>query len=216
MLFLNTKYALNFETKNCFGMMKSDVINKHLKQVFDSSRYIIHTFKRYSWEGVLVIDLESKSLVSITSNSNLNHVPKVKERSIPHYMQTLLHCLNARVDANQQITFEGFESFEDEVYEDDFAKIINGLDLDFNDFTYYIVAYDFKSNKVTDMSWYLLGPDFNIAEKTNMMELVKPDFIELTASDDLEIGNDNSTEKQPQPRKGIPLGLKENKLKKEG
>lgn len=214
--FIDKKYSLDLDSKNCLGMMKSDVINTNLKKKFNSERYIVHKFNRYAWEGRFIIDLETKSLISITSISNLNHVPKVKGRKIPHYMQTILHCLNEEVKYNQQMSFEGFEEFDSEVYEEDFEKILSGLDVNFNEFTYYVVAYDFKSNKVVDMNWYLLGSGFNIAEETSMMELVKPDFMDLTTSQEIIDEQDKSINEQSRPGKGVKLGLKEEVLKKEG
>ena len=131
-------------------------------------------------------------------------------------MQTILHCLNEEVKSNQQMSFEGFEEFDSEVYEEDFEKILSGLDVNFNEFTYYVVAYDFKSNKVVDMNWYLLGSGFNIAEETSMMELVKPDFMDLTTSQEIIDEQDKSINEQSRPGKGVKLGLKEEVLKKEG
>lgn len=213
--FLEKKYSLELDSKNCFGMMKSDVINTNLKKVFDSERYIIHKFNRSAWEGRFIIDLGTKSLVSITSVSNLNHVPKVKERKIPHYMQTLLNCLNEKIQSNQQISFEGFSSFDSEVYEDDLNNILNGLNLNLEEYTYYVVAYDFYANKVSDINWYLLGPKFNVAEKTSLMALVKPDFINLTMEDIIN-GESQLNSRESLPKKGIKLRLKEKSMKKEG
>lgn len=214
--FLEKKYSLNLDSHNCLRMMKSDVINTHLKKVFNSDRYIVHKFNRFAWEGRFIIDLESKSLVSITSISNLNHIPKVKERRIPHYMQTLLKSLNESVITNQQMSFEVYSEFETEVYEDDMSQIFNGLDIDMDNYIYYVVAYDYSSNKVTEMNWYLLGAEFNIAEKSSMMDLVKPDFINLTVAENLKDTSVNSQELKESPKKGIKLGLKENIQKKEG
>lgn len=214
--FLDKKYSLDLDSKNCFGMMKSDIINTNLRKVFDSERYIIHKFNRFAWEGRFIIDLDTKSLVSITSISNLNHVPKVKERKIPHYMQTLLNCLNEEIKSNQQISFEGFSSFDSEVYKDDLNNILSGLDLNFEEYTYYVVAYNFYANKVLDINWYLLGPRFNIAEKTSLMGLVKPDFINLTMEENIISGESQSNSRESLPKKGIKLGLKEEPMKKEG
>ncbi|NOH15273.1 hypothetical protein HMJ28_02500 [Clostridium cochlearium] len=98
------------------------------------------------------------------------------------------------------------------------SEIFSDTDIELEDYTYYIVAYDYNFNKVNEMNWYLLGPDFNVAEKSSIMNLIKPDFINLTVE---ENSNDSSTDIELQkqkelPKKGIKLGLKENILKKEG
>lgn len=214
--FLEKKYSLELDSKNCFGMMKSDVINTNLRKVFNSERYIVHKFNRFAWEGRFIIDLNTKSLVSITSTSNLNHVPKVKDRKIPHYMQTLLNCLNKEIQSNQQISFEGFSSFDSKVYEDDLNDILSELDLNLEEYTYYVVAYDFSANKVLDINWYLLGPGFNVAEKTSLMDLIEPDFINLTMEENIINGENQSKSREDLPKIGIKLGLKEESLKKEG
>lgn len=212
--FLDKKYSLGLNSHNCLGMMRSDVINTKLEDNFSSERYIIRKFNRSGWEGRFIIDLETKSLISITTILNLNNVLKAKRRKTPHYMQTLSYWLNGGVETNQQMCFEGFEKFNNEVYEEDFKKILSGLNVDFNDFTYYIVAYNFKSNKVIDMKWYLLGAEFNIAEEVSMMQYVKPNFVDLTSAQEMIDEQGQSTNEQPQPSKRVKLGLKK-VLKKE-
>ncbi|HEN2291930.1 TPA: hypothetical protein U4Q90_002247, partial [Streptococcus agalactiae] len=78
--FLDCKYKLNLDSHNCLGSMKSDVINTKLKEVLTSDNYIVHKFKRYAWEGRFILDLDTKSLISITSISNLNRIPIEKNR----------------------------------------------------------------------------------------------------------------------------------------
>ena len=212
--FLGMKYKLDLDSSNYLGMMKSDVINTNLIKVFTSDRYVVHKFKRRAWEGRFVLDIESKSLVIITSIPNLNKIPAVKDRKVPHYMQTVLWYLNDAVTAKKQISFNPMFSFDSRVYEDDFANIFGQLDIDLDDYTYYVVAYDFNSNKVTDMNWYLLGTEFNVAEKTSMMDLVNPDFINLTNSDVESHEELLEEEEKDEPKKGIKLGLKQKVMKK--
>ncbi|HGN3651333.1 TPA: DUF5986 family protein [Streptococcus pyogenes] len=213
--FLDCKYKLNLDTHNCFGGLKSDVINTKLREVLTSENYIIHKFKRYAWEGRFILDLESKSLVSITSISNLNRIPKDKNRRVPHYMQSILYYLNSEIDTNKQISFDLGKTFNPDVYEQDFKNIFSGLDINLSDFTYYVVAYDYKANKINEMDWYLLGNEFNIAKKESIMNLINPDFINLT-----RLENDFSDElteiAENKPNKGIKLGLKEKNVKKHG
>lgn len=213
--FLDYKYKLNLDSYNCLGSMKSDVINTKLKEVFTSENYIIHKFKRFAWEGRFILDLNTKSLISITSISNLNRIPIEKNRKVPHYMQSILNCLNNDIETNKQMSFDLGKTFDIDVYEKDFKNIFYGLNIDFKEFTYYVVAYDYKFNKVSEMNWYLLGNEFNVAEKESILNLINPDFLDLTSSenesDDKLINKENK-----KPNKGIKLGLKERNLKKHG
>ena len=215
--FLDKKYSLGLDSHNCLGIMKSDVINTNLNRVFCSDRYNVHTFKRFAWEGRFIIDCKTKSLVSITSISNLNRIPKVKGRKFPHYMQTCLNYFNESIAVNKQISFDGLDiKFDTQLYNDDMSEMLSGTNIDLDDYTYYIVAYDYNLNRVDEINWYLLGPDFNVVEKSSIMNLIKPDFINLTLA---ENSDDSNTELQKQkelPKKGIKLVLKENILKKEG
>lgn len=213
--FLDYKYKLNLDSYNCLGSMKSDVINTKLKEVFTSENYIIHKFKRFAWEGRFILDLNTKSLISITSISNLNRIPIEKNRKVPHYMQSILNCLNNDIETNKQMSIDLGKTFDIDVYEKDFKNIFYGLNIDFKEFTYYVVAYDYKFNKVSEMNWYLLGNEFNVAEKESILNLINPDFLDLTSSenesDDKLINKNNK-----KPNKGIKLGLKERNLKKHG
>lgn len=214
-VFLDCKYKLNLDSHNCLGSMKSDVINTKLKEVLTSENYIIHKFKRYAWEGRFILDLDSKSVISITSIPNLNRIPIDKNRKVPHYMQSILNCLNNDIEANKQMSFELGKTFDNDVYEKDFKDIFYDLNIDFEEYTYYVVAYDYKFNKVSEMNWYLLGNEFNVAEKESIMSLINPDFLDLTSSENES--DDKLTNKEDnKPNKGIKLGLKEKNLKKHG
>lgn len=210
--FVNCKHKLNLDTRNCLGSMKSDVINTKLKEVLTSDKYIIHGFKRHSWEGRLIIDLNSKSIISITSSSNLNRVPKDNNRKFPHYMQSILNYLNNKIETNKQISFDVGKSFDYDDYEKDFKNIFCNLDLDLKEFTYYVVTYDYKNNILIEMNWYLLGSDFNIAEKESIMKLIDPDFIDLTSLEN-EFNYEQNNNEDGKPNKGIELKLKGEKMK---
>lgn len=213
--FLECKYKLNLDTLNCLGDMKSDVINTKLKEVLTSQNYIIHKFKRRAWEGRFILDLTTKSLISITSISNLNRISMDKNRKVPHYMQSILNCLNNEIEANKQMSFELGKTFDNDVYEKDFKNIFYGINIDFEEYTYYVVAYDYKFNKISEMNWYLLGNQFNIAEKESIMSLISPDFLDLTSSEN-ESDDKLINKEDNKPNKGIRLGLKEKNLKKHG
>lgn len=214
--FLEKKYILDLDSHNNLGMMKSDVINTNLTKAFSSNRFIIHKFKRYAWEGRFIVDLQTKIIVSITTISNLNHIPKVKGRKTPHYMQTALKVFNDTKTVKKQMSFDFYSDFHPEIYKEDMSNLFSSLDINLDEYTYYVVAYDFRRNKVTELNWCLLGSEFNVVEKSSMMNLVKPDFIDLTQGENFNCDASEVIEQKKSLKKRIKLGLKKNVLEKEG
>ena len=211
--FLNNKYSLELATTNCFKDLKSDTINTLLDNEFTSDGCFVHKFKRRCWQGMVLIDLNSKALVSITSTMNLKRVSKDKSRKVPHYMQSIINSLNKHIQSHNQLSFSFFNTFDEETYDRDFNNIFSKIDIDLKDFTYYVVAYDYKFNKVTGINWYLLGSDFYIEEKESLMKYIKPDILELTNLENETDDTDTNSE-YFEPNEGIKLGLKKKKSKK--
>lgn len=187
---------------------------------FKSERYKIQEFKKADLEGRFLIDLETKSIVTITSISNLDSIAKkgkIKQKT-PHYAQTMVNRFNNKFNSYQQLQFNGFDKFDfgSDLHENQLKNLLKGIDIDLDDFTYYIVAYDFNSDKVIEMYWYLYNANFQIVEKEDMMKYVKPDFIYLTNSSDVTEKLYDSVDTQRQPTKRIKLGLKKGVQRKKG
>ena len=101
----------NTTTRNAVCFVRIDKINTNLSHIIDPETARIKVFKRSSWEGVVVIDDESKSIFSIFTEKTIRRVPKNKTRKKPHYSQTFLNTLNKEEIAPiKQTTLVGFES----------------------------------------------------------------------------------------------------------
>lgn len=189
-----TKEELDLDSENYVGFVKGDLINTRLKKYFSESDCFVHSFKRGGWEGRMIIDIKERTICSITSTKNLSIIPKVKERKIPHYMQSCLSIINEHREAPKQTSFIEVESkFADDFYMDDCNQIFQGLDINLNEFTYYVVTYDHKFNKVLDPKVHLLSYDFQAIEIKSLNEYIKPDFAALTENFTLDNDKNEKT-----------------------
>lgn len=207
------KQFLGFETANCYRDLKLDTIYWQLEEMLISDDYFIHNFRRSYWKGKILVDLNSKALVSITSTMNLNNVSSGKYSNEDHYMKTIINSLNSKFQPHKQLSFDSSNTDGDEIYDKEFNDIFSDIGIDLKGFTYYIVAYDYKSNVVTDINLYLFGRDFYMEEKESLMKYIKPDILELTNLENETDDTDTNLE-YFEPNEGIKLGLKKKKSKK--
>lgn len=211
---------MNLETDNYVRIIKGDLINTRLKEILFEPNYYIHPFNKGGWKGRMIIDNDNLNIFSITSMDNLSRIPKVKERNIPHYIQSCLYTINKSLKASEQISFIDIGSkFADEDYLDDCNKLFNNININLDEFTYYILTYEHKYHKIVDVQLHLLDKDFQEVDKKSLNEFIKPDFASLTEviiSDDETILNTGkaTTKELLAPRKGIKPKLKENKKEK--
>lgn len=211
--FVYKKQILGLKTANCYRDLKLDIIYWLLEETFNSEDYFIYNFRRSYWGGRILVDLNSKSLVSITSTMNLNNVSRGKHSNKYHYMKTINNSLNSDFEPHKQLSFDSSNTYSEEIYNKEFNDIFSDIGIDLKGFTYYIVAYDYKSNIVTNIDWYLFGKDFYIEEKESLMKYIKPDILELTSLENETDDTDTNSE-YFEPNEGIKLGLKKKKSKK--
>ncbi len=211
--FVYKKQNLGLKTANCYRDLKLDTIYSILEEMFTSDDYFIHNFRRSYWKGQILVDLNSKALVSITSTKNLKRLSKDKSRKVPHYMKTIINSLNSEFKPHKQLSFDSSNTDGDEIYNKEFNDIFSDIGISLKRFTYYIVAYDYKSNKVPDINWYLFGRDFYIEDEESLMKYIKPDVLELTSLEN-ETDDANTNSEGHEPNEGIKLGLKKKKSKK--
>lgn len=211
--FPEKKYTIDLDSTNYAKDLRGDIINTNLKKMFNDKKYIVHEFQRGGWEGRIALDLENKVLLSVTTKNNLYNIPKKKDRMVPHYMQTILEVLNDKIGGPIQMTLPNVESiFDKDTYDLNFKNITNGIEINLEEFTYYIVTYDYKSQGVIDIEWILLNKDFNIVEKVNLNSLMKTDYADLTEDttiDGEDISQSGKTKEERQ--EGVKLGLKKEK-----
>lgn len=172
------------ETKNYLAHIRGDYLNNNLRRLVAIDGIELHPFRRYGWEGRILIDRENKITIGVTTQANLQVIPRKKDRNCPNYMQTLLRILNGDLESPAtQISFlPPASQFAPEVYEDDFDSIMAGV-LDPNSgFRHCIVAYTSDHDEISDIAFYLLNGDFEIVEKHGLRGYIQPDFSRLTAS----------------------------------
>ena len=172
------------ETKNYIAHIRGDYLNSNLRRIAAIDGIELHPFKRYGWEGRLLIDRENKITIGVTTQANLQVIPRKKDRNCPNYMQTLLKIMNGDLEspATQLSFLLPASQFDDEVYEDDFDSIMAGvLDPDAG-FRHCIVAYTADHDEICDIAFYVLNADFAIIEKHDLRSYIKPDFSRLTAT----------------------------------
>lgn len=180
------RYKANheLETYNSIRILRGDYINTNLKAMVDGME--LHTFKRSSWDGRLLIDRRNNLTYSICTKQTLESIPKAKNRHIPHYLQTILHIENADVKPMyEQMMLPGMQAetmpFDEDDYRDDYKQVM-GEDITFDDrYRHLVITYETKQSEITYISAKLLDPNCNLSQEYSMMNLLKPDYIDLSA-----------------------------------
>ncbi len=179
--FPEKKYSLRLDSNNYAKDLRGDIINTNLLECFQDKQYTVHPFLRGGWEGRILLDVGNKVAISITTAKNLYNIPKKINRETPHYMEILLNVLNEDINGPVQLSISNLgNSFDEEVYNKNFKKIKENTEINFEEFTYFIVTYKFNNNNVVEITWNLLNKDFNIVTKENLNSLIKLDYSNLT------------------------------------
>lgn len=181
----NQRHELSLETKNYISFIRGDFINENLRKfVVDIEKGILlHTFQRFGWSGRLLIIKDSRLTISIMTENNLARIQK-KDRKNPHFIQSILHCMNGDLHGRyEQTQFFDTDPFDSETYDKDFNKINNGaIDL-VEGYRHCIISYSLTGKSLTDVRFKVLDPKFNIVCEENLSDYIKPDFASLTAND---------------------------------
>ena len=175
------------ETKNYIAHIRADYLNSNLRRLVAIDGIELHPFKRYGWEGRLLIDRKNKITIGVTTQANLQVIPRKKDRNCPNYMQTLLKIMNGDLEspATQLSFLPPTSQFDDEVYEEDFDSIMAGVLNPDSGFRHCIVGYTADRDEIRDIVFYLLNADFEIVEKYDLRGYIKPDFSRLTSTSSL-------------------------------
>ena len=173
------------ETDNCIRLLRGDFINTNLRDMVEGME--LHSFKRSSWDGRLLIDRRHNLTYSICTKQTLDAIPKTKGRHIPHYLQTILHIQNTEVKPMyEQMTLPGMEAditdFDENEYREDYKKVM-GDDLALDDnYTHLVVTYEAEHGEITYIAARLLDPNLDLSKEWSLMDLLKPDYIDLTVN----------------------------------
>lgn len=193
------------ETNNRNIFAKGDYINDNLRKHVVKDDIDLIAFKRYGWEGRILIDRGNRVTYTISTHQTLEKVIK-KRRNRPHYLMTLLHvengdCEGAPKQMNLGDICPDFNTgaFDTEVLEEDYDKIMQGSISRTDGYKHYIVAYTAEHHAIMKIELLLLDKDFVIVDKLDLIEYVTPDFASLTESQYEETEELEETEQEVKP-----------------
>lgn len=176
-------------TNNAVVFLRGDYINTNLVNSIKSDTVEIRYFKRSAWQGCIVIDHDNRLTFSVTSKNTLERIPQKKNRQSPHFLQTLVNTENkGEVGTAKQMSLSDYDlffgsMFTEEEYEDDFQKIMDdALSLD-EDYRHWVIEYEVKHNTLINLTAKLLDGDFDVVHSLGLMEMLKPNFGDLTVTD---------------------------------
>lgn len=172
----------HMETMNSVRYVRGDKINDNLRNHVVSEDTILISFKRYSWDGRMLVDQKNHITYTITTQQNLAAIPKKKNRSCPHFLQSILAVENGDLHGEyEQMALFPMEQFENEVLEEDYKKIVSGVLSPDSGYHHYVVAYAFEKDELLDVNMVLLDKVFNTVSEISLNDFIKPDFAQLTA-----------------------------------
>lgn len=177
------------ETNNRHIFATGDYINENLRKHVVKDEIDLIPFKRYAWEGRILVDRVNKVTYTITTHQTLRTVIR-KNRNRPYYLQSILYVENSDCQGTpKQITLGDFypeimpTPFEAEELEEDYEKIMQGSISKTDGYKHYIVVYTAEHHTITEIEMLLLDKDFAEVDKLSLMEYVNPDFASLTEGD---------------------------------
>lgn len=176
----------NTDTHNAFILVRSDKLNTNLRTmvVAENNDLVLKHFKRFLWVGSLLIDRKHKITINVSSKGTIERLKSTKRRNSPHYLKSMCHVLNGDLNSpTKQMAFEGFdaqEDFSEEDYATDFESIVDLLIGPDDGYRHYVVAYEAEQFEIKSISLLLLDKDLNVVTETSLLDLLQPDFGELT------------------------------------
>lgn len=176
-------------TNNAVVFLRGDYINTNLVNSIQSDTVEIKYFKRSAWQGCIVIDHDNRLTFSVTSKNTLERIPQKKNRQSPHFLQTLVNTENkSEVGIAKQMSLSDYDPsfgamFTEEEYEDDFQKIMeDALSLE-EGYRHWVIEYEVKHNTLVNLTAKLLDGDLDVVQSLGLMEMLKPNFGDLTDTD---------------------------------
>ena len=195
----------HLETNNRNIFAAGDYINDNLRKYVAKDDVDLIAFKRYAWEGRIIVDRVNKVTYTISTYQNLRSIIG-KNRSHPHYLMTLLYAENGDCEGSpKQMTIGDYYpefktvNFAPDVLEEDFDKIMQGSVSKTDRYKHYIVAYRAEHHAILEIELLLLDKDFAEVDKMDLIEYVNPDFASLTETpyEEIEVTNELENEMRP-------------------
>lgn len=170
------------ETMNSVRYIRGDKINENIRNLVISDDIMLISFRRYSWDGRMIIDQKNRISYTVTTKQNLEAIPKKKDRKCPHFLQSILTVENGDLQGQYvQQTLFSLEQFEEDVLEDDYMKIVAGILSPDSGYHHYVVTYEFERSNLLEVKLVLLDRGFNVVSELDVSDFIKPDFGLLTA-----------------------------------
>ena len=205
----------HFETNNYAKSLNGDLINENLRIHVIGENIALHNFRRFVWDGRLLIDHEHRATYTITTFATLKTAP-LKRNNHPYFLQSLLFSENHECEGfPKQMSLADYGEdaiatpFTAEELEADFDEIMQGVIQRASDYRHYIVAYKAERAEITDIKLLYLDRDFAEVDSISLMEYVTPDFAALTEVEyDENAGEMANTEETPRQLYRLKPGLK--------
>ena len=171
------------ETHNALKMVRVDKINTNLRNFVASDTVELKNFRRYAWEGRILIDREHKVTISICTKQTFDAIPRKKDRTSPHYQMTIANIENADVEPiyEQMTLFSGMTQFSNDVYADGFKTNMGEDVLAGDGYKHLVVVYETSGSDVTYIAAKLVDRNLATAKEYSLDRFLKPDFGDLTA-----------------------------------
>lgn len=174
------------ETNNRCRFANGDYINNNLRNHVVNEDIKLVPFRRFVYDGRIIIDQKNKITYSIVTFETLKKVKKLNKNN-PHYLQTLLFIENRDcVSSYKQMRITDYiESdkasyFTEEEYIEDYNDIMQGEIRNPEQYKHYIIAYSYKKSEVSKVKLLYLDKDFDIIDSCDLREFITPDFANLT------------------------------------
>lgn len=203
------------ETNNRCKFAAGDHINDNLRHHVVDENIDLIPFKRFVWEGRILVDHTNKITYTIASFATLAAAPK-KHGNKPYYLQSILFAENGDCEGfPKQMTLAGFaesmgfEPFTTEEFTNDFNTIMQGAVNETDGYRHYILGYTAMRSEITEIRLLYLDKDFAEVDSRDLMDYVTPDFASLTNSD-FNVAETDDVESDTQHRQPMKLkpGLK--------
>lgn len=183
------------ETNNAIIQLRGDYINENLRSFVVTDDVKLIPFKRYSWHGRLLADHKNKITYSITSQSNLHAIPKKKDRTRPHFLQSILAQENGNYEGQYiQESLFPMDMFDEETLENDYNDIIAGMLNPSEGYRHYVISYNAVNGELLDVKLEFLDKHFSTIAEASLNSYINPDFARLTNSetDNLDVNADSN------------------------
>lgn len=209
----------NKETNNAIKFVPGDNINTNLKIALTASTTAVslHPFRRCSWDGRIIVDYNNQLTYSIHSKKSFNTIRhkfhNSKKDTQPHYLPTIIAIENKDIKPlNEQLLLINFDldiPFSKEDFIKDYIDILGKNDKISPEFHHLVITYSNNKGKLESLDLLILAYDMSIVEEFSLMNLVQPDFMELTenTNPDSVTSNNNNEDTQTQPEEETSTAL---------